>query len=340
MKAVRLYAAGDLRVEDIDPPGPPEAGWVRMRTTAAGICGSDLHNYRTGHWISRSPSVAGHEFAGVITDLGAGVSTLAIGDTVVTDSRYWCGECEACLAGRTNVCEKLGFVGEVCDGGFAEFVSLPARLVCRHDPSLDPAVAAMAEPLAVALHAVRKQAVPAGEPVLIVGCGTIGGFVALLLSRLHDGPLLVADRHTARAALVAEVTGAEIVDLDAASIRGVLGGRAPRYACDATGDGRVLKSVLGLLSGGGSVALVGIANAPVEVDLNMLVERETALVGCHAFIDELANAVAMLPGLAPELTRLVDAEIALDEVPAAYERLIAGGSRGLKTIIRIGGAGR
>jgi len=104
MKAVRLYAAGDLRVEDIDPPGPPAPGWVTIRTTAAGICGSDLHNYKTGHWISRSPSVAGHEFAGVVTDLGAGVSNLAVGDTVVADSRYWCGQCEACLAGRTNVC--------------------------------------------------------------------------------------------------------------------------------------------------------------------------------------------------------------------------------------------
>lgn len=340
MKAVRLYAAGDLRVEDIDPPGPPEADWVTLRITAAGICGSDLHNYRTGHWISRSPSVAGHEFAGVVTDLGGGVSNLAIGDTVVADSRYWCGECAACLSGRTNVCTSLGFVGEVCDGGFAEFASLPGRLVCRHDPKLDPAIAAMAEPLAVALHAVRKQAIPTGEPVLIVGCGTIGGFAALLLSRLHDGPLLVADRNPARASLVAEVTGAGVVGLHATSIGDVLGVKPLRFAFDATGDGRVLKSVLGLLAGGGSVALVGIAGAPVDLDLNMLVERETALLGCHAFIGELTDAVALLPDLAPQLSRLIDAEVDLDGVPAAYERLLAGDALGLKTIIRIGKAGK
>jgi len=223
---------------------------------------------------------------------------------------------------------------------FAEFVSLPARLVCRHDPTLDPAIAAMAEPLAVALHAIRKQAVPSGEPVLIVGCGTIGGFVALLLSRLHDGPLLVADRNTARAALVAEVTGATVINLDAAAIRDALGGSSLRYVCDATGDGRVIKSVLGLLAGGGSIALVGIANAPVDLNLNMLVERETALLGCHAFIDELPDAVALLPGLTHQLTRLIDAEIRLDETPAAYERLLAGQSLGLKTIIRIEKAAR
>ncbi|MBL8578395.1 MAG: alcohol dehydrogenase catalytic domain-containing protein [Mesorhizobium sp.] len=338
MKAVRLYAARDLRVEDIDPPGPPAPGWVTLRTTAAGICGSDLHNYRTGHWISRSPSTAGHEFAGVVTGLGDGVTGLAIGDTVVADSRFWCGECYACKSGRTNVCAKLGFVGEVCDGGFAELATLPARLVHRHDPGLDPAIAAMAEPLAVALHAIRKQAVPSGQPVLVIGCGTIGGFVALLLSRLHEGPVLVADRNAERASLVADVTGAKVADLDGQSIRDALGGQPLLYACDATGDGRVLKTTLDLLSGGGSIALVGIANAPVELDLNVLVERETALIGCHAFIDELPEAVALLPSLAPQLSRLIDTEIGLDEVPAAYERLLAGQSKGLKTIIRLGEA--
>ena len=73
MKAARLYTAGDIRVEDIDIPGPLASGWVRIAVTAAGICGSDIHNFRTGQWITRSPSVAGHEFAGVVTEVGAGV---------------------------------------------------------------------------------------------------------------------------------------------------------------------------------------------------------------------------------------------------------------------------
>src|SRR5262245_50530419 len=137
MRAVRLYSAGDIRVEEIDPPGAPQDGWVRLKVAAAGICGSDLHNFRTGQWITRSPSVAGHEFAGEITDVGGGVEGFGIGDCVVADSRFWCGTCDACKAGRTNVCRSLGFVGEVCDGGFAEFTELPARLIHKHDPALD-----------------------------------------------------------------------------------------------------------------------------------------------------------------------------------------------------------
>lgn len=338
MRAARLYGAGDLRVEEVAAPAAPGPGEVRIAVRAAGICGSDLHNFRTGQWISRSPSTAGHEFAGVVTGVGDSVTGLAPGDAVVADSRWWCGECEACLSGRPNVCTRLGFVGEVCDGGFAEIAVLPARLVLKHEPGLDPGIAAMAEPLAVALHAVRRQAVPAGEPLLVVGCGTIGGLAALLASRSHGGRLLVSDRNRPRAELVAEATGAAVVELAPASVRAA-SGTPLRYAFDATGNAGVLASVLSLLAGGGSVALVGISHAPAALDLNTLVERETSLVGCHAFIDELPEAIAMLPKLAPAVERLIDAEIAIDEVPAAYARLLAGEARGLKTLLRFGRAG-
>lgn len=335
MKAVRLWSAGDLRVEDIAPPSRPEAGWVRLRPTAAGICGSDIHNFRTGQWISRSPSVAGHEFAGVVTEVGEGVTGFLAGDTVVADSRFWCGACTACRSGRRNVCEKLGFVGEVCDGGFAEETALPARLLVRHDPSLDRAIAAMAEPLAVALHAVRRLAAPKGEPVLVIGCGPIGGLAALLLSRLHDGPLLVGDRNRERAALVAAQADAHVIDLaDGVTLHDMA--RAPvRYALDATGSVPALEGLLGLLQGGGALALVGIAHRRIDLDPNLLVEKEIALVGCHAFGDELPEAVGRLPGLAASLRAFVGDEIALSDVPDAYGRLVDGTARGLKTIIRV-----
>ncbi|BCH24322.1 zinc-dependent alcohol dehydrogenase [Mesorhizobium sp. L-8-3] len=337
MKAARLHAAGDLRVEHIPAPGEPERGNVRLRVTAAGICGSDIHNFRTGQWISRAPSVAGHEFAGVVAALAPGVTDLAIGDTVVADSRFWCGECPACRRGRWNVCAKLGFVGEVCDGGFAEEVELPARLLVRHDPGLDPAIAAMAEPLAVALHAVRRLAPSKGEPVLVAGCGPIGGLTAVLLSRLHEGPLLVADRNRERAARVAEATDATIVDLDAAPIGKALSGKALLHAIDATGSVGVVTTLLDLIAGGGSLALVGISHGRLDLDPNLLVEREIALLGCHVFRDELPEAVAMLGPLASVLRPLIDREIAIEDIPEAYQRLIAGESRGLKTIVRIGG---
>lgn len=334
MKAVRLYAAGDLRVEDIAPPPAPRAGEVRIAVTAAGICGSDLHNFRTGAWISRSPSVAGHEFAGRVVAVGEGVAGLKAGDAVVADSRVTCGVCTACRSGRANVCEKLGFVGEVCEGGFAEEVVLPASLLVKAPVDVDAAALAMAEPLAVALHAVKRLAVPSGSPVLIAGCGPIGGLAALVLAKRHDGPLLVTDRNADRARRVAEVTGARIVDLTTEAVAEALAGLPLLAVLDATGHPGVIGTLLDLISPGGTLALVGIGHGNLAIDPVRLVEREIALAGCHAFTDELPEAVALMPKLEDRLLALVDETIALDEVPAAYERLLAGRSAGLKTIIK------
>ncbi|MFP5076396.1 zinc-dependent alcohol dehydrogenase [Rhizobium sp. YIM 134829] len=335
MKAVRLHAARDLRLEAVATLPPPPPGHVTLSVRAAGICGSDLHNYRTGQWITRSPSTAGHEFCGRVTALGAGVSRLAVGDLVAADSRVTCGACPACLSGRRQICEALGFVGEACDGGFAEAVTLPASLLHRHDSSLPATVAAMAEPLAVALHAVRRLRPPPGEPVLVLGCGTIGGLCALLLSRLHDGPLLLADLNADKAALVAEVCEGIVIALTAEGIAAALPAQRLRYALDATGSVAAIETALSLLSGGGALALVGISHGRLALDPNHLVEREIALLGCHAFGDELPEAIALLPELAPALTRFATILLDLDAVPDAYERLLRGEARGLKTIIHV-----
>ena len=337
MKAVCLHAAGDLRVEDVPSPGAPAPGWVRLTVTAAGICGSDLHNYRTGQWISRAPSIPGHELAGIVAGIGEGVEGFTIGDTVVADSRFWCGECPACHAGRHQLCERLGFVGEACDGGFAQEAVLPARLLIKVPPDLDPAIAAMAEPLAVALHATRRLAPAPGEPVLVLGCGPIGGLAALLLARGHNGRILVADRNAARARCVAEVTGAQVVALDAGPLRAALDGQLPGAAIEATGSTAALAHLVGCMEGGGRIGLVGIFHGGLDLDPNRLVEREVSLIGCHAFTDELPDAARRLPALAPDLARLVDRQIGLDAVPDAYARLIRGEALGLKTIIRPGG---
>lgn len=335
MKAVRLYDRLDLRVEEVERPSAPPAGYVNVEVRAAGICGSDLHNYRTGQWISRRPSIAGHEFCGRVTARGENVSEFAIGDLVIADSRFWCGQCPACRSGRSNICETLGFVGEVCEGGFADEVQLPARLLARHDIAVPARVAAMAEPLAVALHAIRRLNPRAGEPVLVTGCGTIGGLAALLLSRIHDGQILISDLNGDRAATVAGLADATVVAIDQASVSGALSDRRLRYAIDATGSTQAISTVLELISAGGALALVGISHRKMEIDPNLLVEREIALVGCHAFADELPEAVAMLSDLAPALIRMSEVLTSLDNVPAAYERLLRGGGGALKTIVEI-----
>jgi len=329
MRAVRFHGIGKLTVEDIAPPPAPGADEVHLKVLAAGICGSDLHNFKTGQWIAHLPVTPGHEFTAEVLAVGAGVSDFAPGDRVVADSRAPCASCTECAAGRPNLCLKLGYVGEVCDGGFAEEVVLPARGLLKVDAAIPAQVAALSEPLAVALHAIKRADPVAGKPVLVAGAGPVGGLACLLVNHLGFGPALFAERNLARRALVQEVTGAVPVELDAVWI-----GQPFDCAIEATGVSGVLDKLIALAGPAARIALVGIPSGAASISAISVVERELELKGCSAFRDELPEAVRLLKELDAPLARLVEDPIGLDAVPDAYQRLIAGGSGRLKTIIR------
>ena len=333
MRAVRFHGIGKLSVEDIAPPPAPGAGEVHLKVLAAGICGSDLHNFKTGQWIAHLPVTPGHEFTGEVMAVGVGVSGFAPGDRVIADSRAPCGACEQCLAGRANLCVKLGYVGEVCDGGFAEEVVLPARGLLKIDAAIPPQVAALSEPLAVALHAIKRAEPAPGKPVLVAGAGPVGGLACLLLKHLGFGPVLFAERNSARRDLVAAETGAIPVELDAASIAAAAG-KPIDCAIEATGVSSVLDLLIGLMGPAARIALVGIPSGAATINAVAVVERELELKGCSAFRDELPEATRLLKELEGPLSRLVEDPIGLNAVPEAYRRLIAGGGQKLKQIVR------
>lgn len=324
MRAVRLHAKEDLRFETIDAPRPPAPGEVTLAVTAAGVCGSDLHNFKTGAWISRAPAVAGHEFTGRVVALGDNVTNVDLGDRVVVDSRIICGACPACLDGRGQVCASLGFLGEVIDGGFAEFVTLPARNVLRADPRVSDRHLAMAEPLAVALHALRRLAAPANSPILITGSGSIGGLTALLATRAGH-PVTIMDRNADRAELVARATGSQIATAEVLP--------SFRYVIERTGHEMAIAATVHAMEGCGTLALVGIGRPGPVIDPVRLVEREITVVGCHAFGEELTEINALLPELMAELDAFIAEQIPLEALPDAYARSIAGQVKGLKIII-------
>ncbi len=181
-----LHGAKDLRLEE-RPEAALGDGEVRVRFGAGGICGSDLHYYyegRVGDFAVREPLILGHEVAGEVVETGAGVSRVAVGDRVAVNPSQPCWQCPACQAGRTNLCRRMTFYGSAAvlphvQGAFQE------RLVCRESqchgvPRATPyAVAALAEPLAVCLHAVSRAGALLGQRVLITGAGPIGALTCL-----------------------------------------------------------------------------------------------------------------------------------------------------------------
>lgn len=329
MQSVRLHGVGDLRFEQIPDPLPPRENEVTLSVTVAGICGSDLHNYKTGAWITRAPSVAGHEFTGRVSAIGPGVNHVAVGDRVVVDSRQICGTCEACLDGLGQVCTSLGFLGEVIDGGFAEAVTIPARNVIKAPEGVPDRVLAMAEPLAVALHALNLMSVPSGAEIIVAGCGPIGGLVALLAT-LRGHAVQIIDQNAGRTALVAAATGSTVTTLED------LQRHRFRFAIDTTGNAHVIRALLGSIAGASRLGLVGIGKPAEIVDPVHLVEREIALIGCHAFGEELEEVVAMLHDLKDHLDPFIADIVKPEAVPAVYDALLAGDATGIKTLICLG----
>lgn len=333
MRAVRLHGVGDLRFEQAPTGGALPVDFARVRVRAAGVCGSDLHNFRTGQWLGRVPIIPGHEFAGEILAVGPRVEGLKPGDLVVADSRVYCGQCPRCLDGRFNVCDRMGYIGEVCEGAFAELIDLPARQLIRVPAEVPLHIAALAEPLGVSLHVVRRLDPPPGLPILIAGVGPIGGLAAILLDHLGFGPLAILERNEDRAKLVASVSGARIIGPELSDVADFTGGSGLCCAIEATGSQSMLMFLLNALAGGGRLAMVGLFTGDQAVNANAIVERELEIRGCSVFCNEQKEAMTLLPSLTRKLERVIAPGISLEQLPQEYERLLSGKSRFLKTIV-------
>ncbi|MEL4072279.1 L-idonate 5-dehydrogenase [Ochrobactrum sp. GPK 3] len=199
MKAIVIHAAKDLRIDEREPetPGPGE---VEIRLATGGICGSDLHYYNHGGFGTvhvKEPMILGHEVSGHIAALGEGVSGLAIGDLVAISPSRPCGHCEYCLKGLPNHCFNMRFYGSAMpfphiQGAFREQLVAQASQCVKAD-GLSAGEAAMAEPLAVTLHATRRAGEILGKRVLVTGCGPIGTLSILSARRAGAAEIVAAD---------------------------------------------------------------------------------------------------------------------------------------------------
>ncbi len=188
MRAAVFHGQGDVRVETVADPvcGP---GRLLLDVAAVGICGTDAHEYRSGphmfpintpHPVSGhvGPMIPGHELAGVVREVGAGVSGFAPGDLVVSGAGISCGQCVQCRRGRTNLCTSYSTIGLQRHGALAELVAVPADICVNVEGTgLTPDAAALAQPMAIAVHAMRRGRLTEGDEVVILGAGGIGAFL-------------------------------------------------------------------------------------------------------------------------------------------------------------------
>jgi (R,R)-butanediol dehydrogenase/meso-butanediol dehydrogenase/diacetyl reductase len=346
-RAAIWYGAGDVRVVDVPDrvPGPGEAA---IAVAYCGICGSDLHEYTDGplaipvtepHPESgrTAPVILGHEFCGTVVEVGPGVPGIAPGDRVAVEPNYRCGSCPRCERGEYNICRHFGFAGLMGDGGMAERAVVPGYMLHRLPDSVSFEQAAVFEPAAVAVHALRRSGTRSGETVAVVGLGPIGLLVVMLAVRNGAARVVATDLSPARLKLARELGATDVVPAEPRDavpdlIRQAAGGEGADVAFEVVGSEGTLRTCLEATRKGGRVVLVGLAGT-VGIDAFAMVNREQSIIASVGYRDaypELIRRTAQ--GL--DLTAIVTSTIALEDVVRDGFEALSSGSDQIKILVR------
>lgn len=302
--AATLFAAEDLRLVERDLP-PLAPGMLRVRFGAGGICGSDMHYFRharTGDFVVTEPLVLGHEIAGTIAELGAGVSGRKVGERVAVNPSRWCGQCVRCREGRKNLCENIYFMGSASktphmQGGFASyFDAVPEQCVPIPD-DLPFEAAALAEPLAVCLHAVARAGDITGKTALVLGAGPIGLLTMLAAKLAGVSEIAVADIAQAPLDFARRLGADHIVDVSGgdAPLRQLASAVGFDVVFEVTGVPAGVASAIGSVRRGGTIVQIG--NLPgglIQAPVNAIMAKEIDFRGSFRFGDEFLRAVQLI----------------------------------------------
>jgi 2-desacetyl-2-hydroxyethyl bacteriochlorophyllide A dehydrogenase len=340
MTARTIEIADDRRlvvVERLLPePGPSQ---VEIEVAYCGICGSDLH-FRDIPALFPSGTVPGHELSGAISAVGAGVGDWRVGDRVSVLPFAQCGECELCLAGEEQVCPHavangVG-LGTGRPGGYAERVVVDARMLFALPDELDDRAAALAEPVAVGVHAVAKAGVDAGAPVVVVGAGPIGLVTALVLCAQGFERVVIVSRNAARARAARDL-GLRTVGLEDAvvDVRAALDGAAPAAVFECAGTSSAATLALELVRPLGRVVLVGIALEGLEIPATAIVFKEAELVGALLVYrrTEFATAIELLAQRRIPTEGLISDIVPLERAEAMFQALTAPDNAHMKVLL-------
>lgn len=296
-------------------------GEVRVRIARAGICGSDIHILHGSNPFARYPRIIGHEMAGHVSDLGAGVSTLAVGDQVVIDPVIACGHCYPCRIGRPNVCAALQVIGVHRDGGFRQSMVVPEANALKVLPSLSPALAALAEPLSIAANVTSRTGISAEDTVLILGAGTVG-LTVLQVAKMHGARCIVADIDGARLERaqgfgVDRTINSHETDV-AQAVAGEHEGLGPSLVIDGAGVPGLLDLACRVASPAGRIGLLGFATEPSAVVQQMVVAKELTLVGSRLNRRLLPQVISWMESGRLRPDALITQTFAADDAPAAF----------------------
>ena len=324
MKAAVYHGNKDMRIESRPEPGKPGPGEVILEVLRAAICGTDVTEYLHGpHFASldqphpasghQGPLITGHEFVGKIVEVGSDVEGLQVGQRVVPGAGNWCGTCQWCLQGRVNLCKEYFVFGLSAHGGMAEMSKMPAYM-CQVVPNTctDDA-AAMAQPVAVALHAVDRSQAQPGQMIALMGVGGIGSFILAAAQAQNLGPIIAIDVDDERLDKAAHLGATHLVNArdgdPVKAIHHLTDGLGVATFIEASGAPVGPNTALAATQKGGHILIVGMQAEPRSIDFHDMTFREITMTTTVAHVCDVD-----LPKSLDILTNTDLADLTLDRV--------------------------
>jgi threonine dehydrogenase-like Zn-dependent dehydrogenase len=349
MRAAVTEGVGSMSVLERPDPAEPGPGEVVVTPEAVGICGSDYHFFlgelSAEAGGSQFPRIQGHEIGATIAAVGPDCSPeLVVGRRVAVWPLRACGECYPCSVGRPNTCDYFELIGIHTDGGLQEQLSVPAEQVYLIQAD-DPALAALAEPVSIAVRAVNRADVVAGERAVVLGAGPIGQCICLV-ARERGADVLVVDLQDTRLALSRDMGAETLVWTDRDEVVAAArkwagsagptqaGSGGPPVAFDATGAPAAVRAMIDMVASAGRAVQVGMSGDEITFRLGTLTEKELDLLGvscCGA--GEFGEAVAVVERNAALLAPLISHRFALDQAPEAIRFAIENPTDVMKVVI-------
>lgn len=321
MKAMRLEATGQLFTREVKKP---EAGTdeLLVRVEACGVCGTDRHLFH-GEFPCTTPVTLGHEFSGIIEQVGNAVSGFNVGDRVTGDPNIACGRCSHCVNGRVNLCRNLTAVGIHRDGGFADYVVIPHKQAFLLPADLDPMHGAFCEPLACCLHGIDLAGIKAGSSVVVLGGGVIG-LLTVQLARLAGATtVILVTRQASRRSLAEELGATASVDPNAGDVIAQIAGEhglvpgGVDVVLECAGVAETVVQATKLVRPGGTAVILGVMaqGEKVEIEPFDLLFREVKLV--TSFLNPFTHrrAADLIASGRIEVERLISRRVSLEEAP-------------------------
>ena len=347
MKAAVIKEYGKIVTDNVPKP-VMNNNHVMIRVKYASICGSDQHIFRGEfHPRTKLPLIPGHEFAGIVEEVGKEVKRFRNGDKVTVDPIIWCGECAACRAGHYPACTSLKLIGIDLDGGFAEYVSAPEEKVYKIPSHIPDEHAALAEILSIGFHASARADLGPHDDIMIMGSGKVGNSILQAARTITDGKIIMADILDERLAIAKgsypDVHTVNSRKTDPAGyVKELTKGRGVDIAFEAVGhevevDGRFnpVRTCINVIKGGGKVCVLGLSDHPADILMKELIWKEARIIASRVSHGEFSQAIDALASGKLKPDGMITGIMSLDEAQKGFELLEEEPQKNLKILIKI-----